>query len=346
MRVLSAFIGLLLCIPAFALDFVADGQLNTAVERGYRVKKSDRFNGHPVFIKDDWLFVGSQMEGTTGGDVQVRMPFVVMEAYANGNWIMSQVIAITMGHNNTNGWSGDPCGGGKIIKINRVRRHLDRCASAGLNSLPIGGKDVDTLELVFTESNTGGRYYSLTFNVAMEASGLSKTTVTETRSDFNSRLKEWMERMLDAVVLAADYDKPATAFNDVSSLSTLLRGAYGLSRDTSPDNIASGSALVKPVGNGMLAMRWDGYSNLMLGAVDLYQAGRKGDMKVQLSKGEGECVGAFEAVSKDHKQWFMSCANGMKATGTFEFSGQMGDVVGSGFDDKGKRVEFTIGSIQ
>ena len=120
---------------------------------------------------------------------------------------------------------GDPCGGERILKINVVRGgSLDRCTSTQIKSLKIVGVQTDTLEVNFIETNSGGRLYRSVFNLNMDVLGLNYRTVSDKSSEFNTRLKDWMAKMLDATVKAADYSKPRDAFKDIPPLTEVIKG--------------------------------------------------------------------------------------------------------------------------
>lgn len=121
------------------------------------------------------------------------------------------------------GWTGDPCSGEKIAKVNQIRGRLDRCATAELMNLRIDGKPTDVLKIEFTETNNGGRFYSTAMFAIVEFYGLTVATVSSQDNEFNKRLSSWMGKMLAAVVKAADYEKPLDAYAGVPSLSSVLR---------------------------------------------------------------------------------------------------------------------------
>jgi len=206
-----------------ALDFVSGNQLNQLVSKGYKVQSNDTFGGYSIFAPDgDWTIYGTSMSQTTGGSGPLKQPWVGLERYQNGKWVMAQSITLTIQQGFSSGWNGDPCGGEKIVKINFIRGSLDRCAVAVIKPIRIGGVQTDTLEILFIESNMGGRLYMSTFNIHYENLGLTHSTVTDKSSEFNRRLKEWMGKFLDATIKAAGYDKPAEAFKDVPTFTDAI----------------------------------------------------------------------------------------------------------------------------
>jgi hypothetical protein len=58
----------------------------------------------------------------------------------------------------------------------------------------------------------------------MDVLGLNYRTVSDKSSEFNTRLKDWMAKMLDATVKAADYSKPRDAFKDIPPLTEVIKG--------------------------------------------------------------------------------------------------------------------------
>jgi hypothetical protein len=202
---------------AVALDFIVDEKFNAQVIPGYRIDATDTFAGFPIFATDgDWVLDSTYMGSTTGGTSPMKQPFIYMSRYENGKWLMGQTITLTThGNGSSGGWLGDPCAGEKIVKINQVRSRLDRCATAYLNTIRVGGVQTETLEIGFIESNFGGRFYKSTFNINFQMLGFDYRTVTDKSNEFNKRLKEWMGKVLDGTVKAAGYGKPADAFKDI-----------------------------------------------------------------------------------------------------------------------------------
>ena len=209
---------------ATALDFVSGNQLNQLVSKGYKVQSNDTFGGYSIFAPDgDWIMYSTSMGQTTGGSGPLKQPWLGLERYQSGKWVMGQSITLTIEQQGgMGGWTGDPCGGEKIVKINVVRGSLDRCAVAVIKPIRIAGVQTDTLEILFIESNTGGRLYMSTFNIHYENLGYTHSTVTDKSSEFNRRLKEWMGKFLDATIKAAGYDKPGDAFKDVPTFTDAI----------------------------------------------------------------------------------------------------------------------------
>jgi len=207
-----------------ALDFINGNQLNPLASKGYRVQSNDTFGGYSIFAPDgDWILSSTGIGQTTGGTRALNQPFLRMERYQNGKWVMGQLITLTIEQDAaSSGWKGDPCAGEKIVKINFVRGRLDRCAVAVINPISIGGVQTNTLEILFIESNIGGRFYKSTFNIHYENLGLTYSAVTDKSSEFNRRLKEWMEKFLDATIKAAGYNKPTDAFKDVPTFTNAI----------------------------------------------------------------------------------------------------------------------------
>ena len=214
---------------AQALDFIVNGQFNSAVSKGYQVQTSDTFGGYSIFANDgDWRIYYSEMSSTTGGRRAMQQPWVGMERYdEHGRWVMAQRLSIVIDPNGSmNGWSGEPCGGDKILKISIPRGRVDRCAASELKSIKIFGTDTEILRVTFTETNTGGRLYISTFDIHYGRLGLTRSEVADKSSDFNKQLKDWMDKFLDATVKAAGYDKPPDAFKRIQ---TFVEGT-GISR--------------------------------------------------------------------------------------------------------------------
>jgi hypothetical protein len=202
---------------AMAIDFISDGKINPLAYDKYIVQDGDTIGGYPFFHGEGkWVKYYSSMGKSTGTAVSALMPLIGVERYDNGKWLYSQQIHLGLGGAGMGGWGGDPCGGDKIIKINIIRGGgLDRCASSEMENAKIGGISTDVLSLTFAETNTNGRFYKTKFSIHVENNGLNRRSISDKSSEFNSDLKEWMSKFLNAIVLAASYEKPNDAFKGI-----------------------------------------------------------------------------------------------------------------------------------
>lgn len=215
----------LFATSAQAVDFVVDEKPNEQLGNGYALQGNDVVGGYPIFQADGgWKLWTTEILSATGPQRSFPLPHVVLNRRHSGKWVMAQSVMVTLYSDGASmGWAGDPCSGDKIIKINRIRGRLDRCATAELITSSIDGKPADVLRIAFTETNNGGRFYSTTLFANIGFFGLSPATVTSSDSEFNKHLTTWMQTMLAAVVKAADYDKPLNAFDGVPPLSSVLK---------------------------------------------------------------------------------------------------------------------------
>jgi hypothetical protein len=215
---------------AFAVDFLVGEKFNPQTPKGYLIRQEDTIAGYPIFAADgDWKIYGNFMGQSTFGSQRLNQPFIYMERYQDYKWVMGQSISVSILGSGASSWSGDPCSGDKIIKIKVLRGGLDRCATSELKTIRIGGVQTETLEINFTETNSGGRLYQSKFNIHYENLGFSNSSVSNTASDFNKRLHEWMLKFQDALVKAAGFDKPADAFKDVPTFTDAVKSISTIS---------------------------------------------------------------------------------------------------------------------
>jgi hypothetical protein len=95
-----------------------------------------------------------------------------------------------------------------------------------------------------------------------------------------------------------------------------------------------------------IAFKWEGDDRLMAAYVTLNQSGRSGTVRGKLPVSQTECTGMFEAGADGKGQWALSCANGLTAVGTFTAQGAGKGSVGTGTDNRGRKVEFTVAGSQ
>lgn len=223
MRWLAVLVFSWASVQAGAMELFDDGKFVAQAVRGYQIQKGDTLGGYPVY-RPEVAILGSTdvSHATAGGQLAVPMPVINLVYRSNGQWAAVQTTTVSAGANSTNGWSGDPCGGEAIVKINRVRGHLDRCAVARFQPIEIGGEKQTVLTLEFVETNSGGRYYGTSIVVNLFALGLTVDAIADEASAAHTALKAWMPTMLDAIVLAAGFNKPANAFDSVPPIWRLL----------------------------------------------------------------------------------------------------------------------------
>lgn len=92
-----------------------------------------------------------------------------------------------------------------------------------------------------------------------------------------------------------------------------------------------------------LAVRWEGYGNLMVGEAVIQQNKRVATLSIQLPGGDGTCTGMSQANSDARGVWTVSCSNKLSAAGTLTTYGTGKGASGSGKDALGRAVEFTMG---
>lgn len=216
-RWLAVMVSLLLSVHAAGTELFEDGKFVAEAVRGYQMQLGDTLGGYILYRPESSTLARTDVTSTTGGDMSLRMPFVTQVYAPEGKWQAVQTTMVTLGSNSTRGWSGDPCGGEHIAKINRIRGHLDRCAIARFKPLDLAGGSQTVLELNFVETNSGGRYYELNFLINLVGLGVPVDVVADEKTVQHLALKAWMADMLNAVVVAAGYNKPANAFDGVAA---------------------------------------------------------------------------------------------------------------------------------
>jgi hypothetical protein len=137
---------------------------------------------------------------------------------------------------------------------------------------------------------------------------------------------------------------------DARFLMNSLGAKYGVS---APATVPIPAAVVEPrvavtpaamTTTRPIALRWDGYANLVSGTLSLVDGATRGSINAALPGSDGQCTGAFEYTAANAGNWSVLCSNGMSATGTFEAFGRGKGSAGKGKDLKGNTVEFTVGS--
>jgi hypothetical protein len=223
MRWFAVLVLALASVHVGAVELFEDGKFDAQFVRGYQLQAGDTLGGYAIFRPEAAELLESGVDHATGGQFDQLLPWIVQKYASHRGWDAIQTTGVTVGASNTSGWRGDPCSGESIAKINRVRGRLDRCAIARFKPLGSGAQMQTVLELVFVESNAGGRYYELSFLINLIGRGLALDVIADERSAQNGALKSWMTTMLDAVVLAAGLQKPANAFEGVPAPWTVLK---------------------------------------------------------------------------------------------------------------------------
>lgn len=158
---------------------------------------------------------------STGGSGPVELPTVYRAKRENGVVTFGAATTVNVGQGQSGGWSGDPCGGDTIFKINIVRGGLDRCADIRLTEIPIAGKKTLVLQAQAIETNTGARYYRNQIFAILSNLGLSSDSFLK-GTPFEPRAMEWLQQFLNATIKAADYDSSSSVFATVGSFESLV----------------------------------------------------------------------------------------------------------------------------
>ena len=90
-----------------------------------------------------------------------------------------------------------------------------------------------------------------------------------------------------------------------------------------------------------IAMQWEGVDGVLSGNISIGQ-GNIQRIELTLPQGRGNCVGKAEFREKPRGIWFVKCDNGLTASGSFLAHGAGRGSSGEGFDNDGKRVQFTV----
>ena len=93
-----------------------------------------------------------------------------------------------------------------------------------------------------------------------------------------------------------------------------------------------------------IAFDWQGVTGLVAGAVVLRSRGGAGDISAQLPGTSDSCSGQFAENSSGEGNWQVSCTNGRTARGVYRGLGAGRGAMGTGLDDLGRTVKFTMGS--
>ena len=102
-----------------------------------------------------------------------------------------------------------------------------------------------------------------------------------------------------------------------------------------PRGAASRSADMRPI-----AVKWQGRPAMIAGTVELVQGQDAGSMTMSLPNNEGTCSGSYETQKRS---WKVACTNGASASGTFTPLGSGQGSKGTGKDNLGNSISFTIG---
>ena len=211
------------------------------------VEVGDTLAGKPIYVDGPGWTYNSLYVGRSTGGSQIEMPTAWRVKRVNGV-AFGAATTVNAGRSPSGGWTGDPCGGDTIFKINVVRGMLDRCAVMRFTEIPIAGKKTTVLQAEAIETNTGGRYYRHTIFAVLDNLGLSSNSFLK-GTPFEPQAMAWLQQFLNATIKAADYNASASAFAAVPSFEELVTSKP---RAAKPETKA-GAALdgTKPPVNGL-----------------------------------------------------------------------------------------------
>ncbi|PHS79767.1 MAG: hypothetical protein COB59_00320 [Rhodospirillaceae bacterium] len=92
-----------------------------------------------------------------------------------------------------------------------------------------------------------------------------------------------------------------------------------------------------------IAVNWEGYAEMFSGTIEETGGGKAGTVRIQMPNNAGECRGNYQATSRTKGNWEITCANDLKANGTFTAFGEGKGASGIGKDQQGRTVTYTIG---
>lgn len=92
-----------------------------------------------------------------------------------------------------------------------------------------------------------------------------------------------------------------------------------------------------------IALRWDGLKDLIAGRVKLLQSGQQGEFEFVFPINSDRCKGLYQVSNSHSGVWSLACASGLTARGDLETLGNGKGSTGSGKDNEGRTVQFTIG---
>ena len=94
-------------------------------------------------------------------------------------------------------------------------------------------------------------------------------------------------------------------------------------------------------GERAIALKWDGYSDLIAGKLTFKSSQRVGKINLSLPNNDGQCQGSY-TLSEKMGTWSILCKNEMSASGTLIWNMETDSVTGKGVDTKNKTVQFTV----
>lgn len=110
-----------------------------------------------------------------------------------------------------------------------------------------------------------------------------------------------------------------------------------------PRNIAAKEIQTQGWKKRPIAIQWDGFSELLAGDVYYRRNSKTGKFNIVLPDNRGQCAGTYSWAESNSGVWSMACTEGMSAAGTIADNGAGRGAAGTGADDKGRAVRFTVG---
>lgn len=92
-----------------------------------------------------------------------------------------------------------------------------------------------------------------------------------------------------------------------------------------------------------IAFSWRGIGELMAGRVSIRSERDVGFIRLNLPTNQGICSGSFKISGEAKGVWSISCTNGVTASGDLSVNRSIAGSSGTGLDNKGGQIKFTIG---
>lgn len=215
-----------------AADLFPEGNLRD-IKSGDFIQSIDVVGGYPIFQNDGkWKYSTGRASTSTGGSDTVKMGTVQLEYLSGGYTLARQNISVNTTSGSNSYWSGTPCSSGHLVIRDKGRGRQDNCMTIDAQSVNTGSTATTFLNIVLTNSGSGGRYYRINLSINPDLLGIRNTGLGDWseeelkakpyKKQAIEKLTAWADHIQDASIKAFDYSKPQDVYMQILPIMTLL----------------------------------------------------------------------------------------------------------------------------
>ncbi|WP_342616852.1 hypothetical protein [Rhodoferax sp. GW822-FHT02A01] len=215
-----------------ATELYPEGNLRE-IKAGDYIQPGDLVGGYPIIQNDgNWKFTSGKAYTSNGGTDPIKMGYVQLDYYSGGYLLARQYVGVNTGPGSNSSWTGTPCAPGHLVMRDKGRGRQDNCMTIDAQTVNAGTTPITFLNVVLTNSGSGGRYYRIVLGINADVLGIRGTGTGDwTPEELKAKpykkvaidkLAAWAEQIQDSSIRAFDFSKPVDVYEKIPTFMSLL----------------------------------------------------------------------------------------------------------------------------